>query len=115
MAIKINERFFGFFGFAGFIGFISGNSVYYIFFLMFFFFAFARPRTKEGTVLSDERWTANVTKASRNAFFVLLMPLMLSIAFLRSTNFFVLAMELIPVAALLGFVAFFLYYDWRGD
>ena len=115
MAIKINERYFGFFGFVGFAGFISGNSVYYMLFILFFFFAFARPKTKEGTILSDERWAANVTKSCRNAFFVFLIPSILSISFLRNTNVFVLATEVIPVAALLSFVAFFVYYDWRGD
>ncbi len=115
MAIKINERYFGFLGFAGFAGFISGNSVYYMFFMLFFFFAFARPKTKQGTVLSDERWATNVTKACRNAFFVLLIPLMISIAFFRSTNYFLLAIEATPIAALLGFAAFFVYYDLRGD
>ena len=115
MAIKINERYFGFLGFVGFAGFIPGNSVYYMFFMLFFFFAFARPKTKEGTVLSDERWGANATKSCRNAFFVFLIPSMLIVAFLRSTEIFMLATEVIPVAALLTFVAFFLYYDWRGD
>jgi uncharacterized membrane protein len=86
-----------------------------MFFMLFFFFVFARPKTKEGTILSDERWTMNVTKSCRNAFFVLLIPLMLSVAFLRSTNMFLLATALIPVAGLLAFVAFFAYYDWRGD
>ena len=115
MIIKINERYFGFLGFVGFAGFIPGNSVYYMFFMLFFLFAFARPKTKEGVILSDERWATNVTKASRNAFFVLLIPLMLSVAFLRSTNIFVLSTELIPIAALLTLVAFFVYYDWRGE
>lgn len=86
-----------------------------MFFMLFFFFAFARPKTKEGTVLSDERWGKNVSKACRNAFFVLLIPLMLSIAFLRSTSLFLPAIESIPIAALLGFVAFFVYYDLRGN
>ena len=115
MTIKINQRYFGFLGFAGFAGFVPGNSVYYMFFMLFFFFAFARPKTKEGTVLSDERWAANVSKSCRNAFFILLIPLMLTITFLRSTNLFLLAVEAIPIAALLGFVAFFVYYDLRGD
>lgn len=115
MAIKINERYFGFFGFLGFAGFIPGNSVFYIFFMLFFFFAFARPKTKEGVVLSDERWAANVTKSCRNAFFVFLIPSMLSVAFLRSTEIFMQAITVIPVAALLTFVAFFVYYDWRGE
>jgi uncharacterized membrane protein len=115
MTIKINERYFGFFGFVGFAGFIPGNSVYYMFFMLFFFFAFARPKTKEGVILSDERWAANVTKSCRNAFFVFLIPSMLSVAFLRSTDMFMLATEVIPVAALLTFVVFFVYYDWRGE
>jgi hypothetical protein len=115
MAIRINERYFGFLGFLGFAGFTPGNSVYYMFFMLFFFFAFARPKTKEGVVLSDERWAANVTKSCRNAFFVFLIPSMLSIAFLKSTNVFMLATEVIPIAALLTFVASFVYYDWRGE
>jgi len=115
MTMKINERYFGFFGFAGFAGFIPGNAVYYMFFIFFFFFAFARPKTKEGVVLSDERWAVNVTKACRNAFFVFLIPSMLSVAFLRSTDVFMLVTEAIPTAALLSFVVFFVYYDWRGD
>jgi hypothetical protein len=113
--MKINERYFGFFGFAGFAGFIPGYAVYYMFFMLFFFFAFARPKTKEGTVLSDERWATNVTKSCRNAFFVALIPSMLSVAFLRGTSVFLLAAEAIPIAALLSFVAFFVYYDWRGE
>jgi hypothetical protein len=28
---------------------------------------------------------------------------------------FMLAAEVIPVAALLAFVGFFVYYDWRGE
>jgi TRAP-type C4-dicarboxylate transport system permease large subunit len=115
MATRINERFFGFFGFAGFVGFIPGYSVYYVFFLTFFFFAFARPTRKDGMVLSDERWASNVTKACRNAFFVLLLPLMLIVGFLRSTGYFALAVELVPVAALLSFAGFFVYYDRRGE
>jgi uncharacterized membrane protein len=115
MAIKINERYFGVLGFIGFVGFIPGNSVHYMFFMLFFFFAFARPKTKEGVILSDERWGANVTKSCRNAFFVFLIPSMLSVAFLRSTDFFMLAAQVIPVAAILTFVAFFVYYDWRGE
>jgi TRAP-type C4-dicarboxylate transport system permease large subunit len=115
MAIKINERYFGFLGLFGFAGFIPGNSVYYMFFMLFFFFVFARPKTREGSVLSDERWGTNVTKACRNAFFVLLIPSMISVAFLNGTDVFMLAFEVIPVAALLSFVGFFAYYDWRGD
>jgi hypothetical protein len=112
---KFNERWFGLLGLAGFAGFIPGNEDFYMFFTLFFFFAFARPKTEEGTVFSDERWGANVTKACRNAFFVFLIPSMLAVAFLRSTDIFLLAVEAIPVAALLAFIAFFVYYDWRGD
>jgi hypothetical protein len=112
---KFNERYFGFFGFLGFAGFISGNSIYYMFFMLLFFFVFARPRTKEGTILSDERWGVNMTKACRNAFFVFLIPSMLSVAFLSGTDAFTLAFEVIPVAALLSLVGFFVYYDWKGD
>ncbi|HKM60354.1 MAG TPA: hypothetical protein VJY36_05725 [Candidatus Bathyarchaeia archaeon] len=65
--------------------------------------------------MSDERWGENVTKSCRNAFFVFLIPSMLSVAFLRSTDIFTLATEVIPIAALLSFVGFFVYYDWRGD
>ena len=113
--MKINERYFGFFGFVGFLGLISGYAMFYVFFMLFFFFAFARPKTKEGKVLSDERWGRNVTKACRNAFFVFLLPSMLSVAFLQSASVFVQIMEAIPVAALLAFVCFFVYYDRRGE
>ncbi len=112
---KFNERYFGFLGFLGFAGFTEGNSFFYVLFMLFFLFLFARPKTKEGTVLSDERWSTNVTKAGRNAFFVFLIPSMLSVAYLTGTNVFMLAFEVIPIAALLSFVAFFIYYDWTGD
>jgi hypothetical protein len=110
-----NERYFGFLGFIGLIGFIPGNSFFYMFFMLFFFFLAARPKSKEGLVLSDERWSANLTKACRNAFFVFLIPAMLSVAFLNGTDLFMLAFEVIPVAALLSLVGFFVYYDWKGD
>jgi hypothetical protein len=112
---KFTERYFGFLGFLGLTGFLPGNSFFYMFFMLFFFFLFARPKTIDGTVLSDERWGANVTKSGRNAFFVFLISSMLSVAFLNGTNVFVLAFEVIPIAALLSFIAFFVYYDWRGD
>jgi len=115
MAIRINERYFGFLGFAGFAGLTPGNSVYYLFFMLFFFFAFARPKTKEGKVSSDERWATNVTKSCRNAFFVFLIPSMLSIAFLQNTSAFTTATIAIPITALLSFVFSFVYYDWRGE
>ena len=86
-----------------------------MFFMLFFFFLAARPQTKEGTILSDERWSANITKAGRNAFFVLLIPAVLSVAFLSGTDVLLLAFEVIPVAALLSLVVFFMYYDWRGE
>lgn len=113
--MKINERYFGFFGLFGLAGLIPGNSVYYMFFMLFFLFAFARPKTREGEILSDERWGVNVTRACRNAFFVFLIPSMLSVAFLNSTEAFMLAFKVIPVAALLSLVGFFVYYDWKGD
>jgi|WetSurMetagenome_2_1015567.scaffolds.fasta_scaffold117947_2 hypothetical protein len=115
MTIKVNERCFGFFGFLGFAGFIPGNSIYYMLFMLFFFFAFARPKTKEGVALSDERWGGNITKSCRNAFFVFLIPSMLSVVFLRSTDIFMLTTEVIPVAALFTFIGFFMYYDWKGE
>jgi uncharacterized membrane protein len=59
--------------------------------MFFFFFAYARPQTKDGTVLSDERWGKNGTQASRNAFYVFFIPTMLNIAFLRTTDNFMLA------------------------
>jgi hypothetical protein len=115
MKMKISERYFGFFGLLGFIGFTPGNSFFYMLFMLFFFFAFARPKTPEGKILSDERWGVNVTRACRNAFFVFLIPSMLIVAFLRSTDAFVTLSAAVPIAALLTFVGFFVYYDWRGD
>ncbi len=112
---KIDERYFGFFGLLGLVSLVSDYTFFYVFFMLFFFFVFARPKTKEGTSLSDERWNVNVTKACRNAFFVFLIPSMLSVAFLSRTNVFTLAFEVIPITALLSFVGFFVYYDWRGD
>ena len=87
----------------------------YMLFMFFFFFAYSRPRTKEGTILSDERWGKNVTQASRNAFYVFLIPTMLNVAFLRTTNNFSLVSLAIPIAALLSFAVSFVYYDLRGD
>jgi uncharacterized membrane protein len=115
MTISFNQRYFGFFGFAGFLGFMPGLYYSYMLFMFFFFFAYARPQTKEGTILSDERWGKNVTQASRNAFYVFLIPSMLNVAFLRTTNNFLLVSVAIPVAALLSFAMSFIYYDLRGD
>ncbi len=115
MKISFNARFYGFFGFLGFLGFMSGTYYLYMAFLFFFFFAYARPKTKEGTILSDERWSVNGTRACRNAFFVFLIPTMLSLAFLRTADGFLLVTEAVPIAALLTFAFSFVYYDWRGD
>ncbi len=115
MKISFNQRYFGFFGFAGFLGFMPGFYYLYMLFMLFFFFAYARPQTKEGTILSDERWGKNVTQASRNAFYVFLIPTMLNVAFLRTTDNFMLASTAIPIAALLSFAVSFVYYDLRGD
>lgn len=115
MKISFNQRFFGFFGFAGFLGFMPGLYYLYMLFMFFFFFANARPKTKEGTILSDERWGKNVTQASRNAFYVFLIPTMLNVAFLRTTDNFLLISLGIPIAALLSFAVSFVYYDLRGD
>jgi hypothetical protein len=83
--------------------------------MFFFFFTYARPQTKEGTILSDERWTKNLTKASRNAFFVFLIPTMLNVTFFRTADTFLWVTATIPIAALLGFVASFVYYDFKGE
>ena len=115
MKASLNARYFGFFGFAGFLGFVPNLSYFYMFFMLFFFFAYARPRTKEGAILSDERWGKNVTQASRNAFYVFLIPTMLNVAFLRSTDNFLLVSLVTPIAALLSFAVSFVYYDLRGD
>lgn len=115
MKISFNQRFFGFFGFAGFLGFMPGLYYLYMLFMFFFFFAYARPKTQEGTILSDERWGKNATQASRNAFFVFLIPTMLNVAFLRTTDNFLQASAAIPIAALLSFAVSFVYYDLRGD
>jgi uncharacterized membrane protein len=114
MKIKISERWFGFFGLLGFLGFTPGDSYFYMLFMLFFFFAFARPKTPEGKILSDERWGVNGTRACRNAFFVFLISSMLSVAFLRNIDAFVMVTAAVPIAALLTFVGFFVYYDWRG-
>jgi hypothetical protein len=112
---KFNERYFGFFGLIGFAGFIPGYMEFYVFFMLLFFFVFARPKTREGIVLSDERWGVNFAKACRNAFFVFLIPAVLSVAFLNGTAIFMLSFQVIPVAALLSLVGFFAYYDWKGE
>jgi hypothetical protein len=115
MKVRFNERLFGFFGFLGFIGFTPENSAYYMLFFMFFFFIAARPTTKEGEHLSDERWAANLTKASAIAFFAFLLPNMFSVAFLRSADIFPTVTAAIPVAALLTLFLSFYYFDRRGD
>ena len=115
MKISFNQRYFGFFGFAGFLGFMPGLYYLYGLFMFFFFFAYARPKTKEGTILSDERWGKNVTQASRNAFYVFLIPSMINVAFLRTTDDFLPVSVAIPIAALLSFAVSFVYYDLRGD
>ncbi len=115
MKITLNQRCFGFFGFTGFLGFMPGLQYLYMLFMLFFFFAYARPTTNEGTILSDERWGKNVTQASRNAFYVFLIPSLLNIAFLRANDNFLLVCLAIPIAALLSFALSFVYYDLRGD
>ena len=115
MKISFNQRYFGFFGFAGFLGFMPGRFYLYMLFMFVFFFAYARPQTKEGTILSDERWGKNVTQASRNAFYVFLIPSMLNVAFLRTNDNFLMVSLAIPIAALLSFAVSFVYYDLRGD
>jgi hypothetical protein len=111
----VNQRFYGFFGFLGFLGFIPALYYCYMFFMFFFFFVYAQPKTEEGTVLSDERWGKNLTKAARNAFLVFLIPSILNIAFFRAEDTFLWVTASIPIAALLGFVASFVYYDLKGE
>jgi TRAP-type C4-dicarboxylate transport system permease large subunit len=115
MKTTLNSRLFGFFGFAGFLGFLPGLYYLYVLFMFFFFFAYARPKTEGGKILSDERWAKNVTKASRNAFYVFLLPSILTIAFLRTQDLFLPVSEAIPIAALLSFAVCFVYYDLKGD
>jgi hypothetical protein len=115
MKASLNSRLFGFFGFAGFLGFLPGLYYLYVLFMFFFFFAYARPPTKEGSILSDERWNRNLTKACRNAFFVFLMPTVINVAFFRTEDTFLWVTAAIPIAALLGFVASFVYYDAKGE
>jgi hypothetical protein len=115
MKVHFDERYFGFFGFLGFIGFIPGSYPYYMLFMLFFFFAAARPKTKTGQYLSDERWSRNITKACATGFFVGLIPSMLAIAFLRNADVFLTLIAAIPVAALLTVFISFYYYDQTGD
>jgi hypothetical protein len=115
MKTSLNPRFFGFFGLAGFLGFIPNYHYFYAFFMFFFFFTYAQPSTKEGTILSDERWNINVTKACRNAFFVFLIPSVINVTYLRGEDAYFWVTVAIPVAALLGFVASFVYYDRKGE
>lgn len=115
MKIRIDERYFGFFGFLGFLGFVSGNYPFYMLFMLFFFFVAARPRTKQGEYLSDERWASNITKACATAFLVFLIPSMVNVAFLWSANAFSTISAAIPVAALLSLCVSFHYYDRTGD
>lgn len=111
----INQRFYGVFGFLGFLGFLPNLYYCYMFFMFFFFFSYAQHQKDDGTILSDERWGKNLTKASRNAFFVFLIPAMLNVAFLRAQDTFLWVTAAIPIAALLGFVASFAYYDLKGE
>ena len=111
----VNQRFYGFLGFLGFLGFIPELYYCYMFFMFFFFFVYARPPTAEGSILADERWNKNLTKASRNAFFVFLIPTMLNITFFRAEDSFLWVTAAIPIAVLLGLVASFVYYDAKGE
>jgi len=113
--MQIDERFFGFFGFLGFLGFIPGNYPYYMLFMLFFFFVTARKTTPNGEYLTDERWQRNVTRACAIAFFIFLIPSMLSIAFLRSSDVFPAMSATIPVAALICLFTSFYYFDLTGD
>ena len=115
MKIRFDERFFGFFGFLGFLGFIQGNYPFYMLFMLFFFFVTARKTTPNGEYLTDERWQRNVTKACATAFFIFLIPSMLNMAFLRSTDVFPTISETIPIAALISLFTSFYYFDLTGD
>jgi hypothetical protein len=112
---SVNQRFYGFFGFLGFLGFIPELYYCYMFFMFFFFFVYARPPNQEGSILADERWNKNLTKASRNAFFVFLIPSMINLTFFRAWDMFLWVTMAIPVATLLCFVASFVYYDLKGE
>jgi purine-cytosine permease-like protein len=115
MKIRLDQRLFGFFGLLGFLGFIPGNFPLYMLVMLFFFFVAARPQTKTGEYLNDERWIRNITKACATSFFVFLIPSMLNIAFLRLSNVFSTVSLSIPVAALLSLFLSFYYYDQSGD
>ena len=110
-----NQRLFGFFGFLGFLGLIPEMYYAYMFFMFFFLFVYAQPPTREGSILADERWNKKLTNAARNAFFVFLIPSMLNVTFLRTMDIFLWSTAAIPIAALLGFVASFVYYDLKGE
>ena len=81
----------------------------------FFFFAFTRPKTKEGTVLSDERWAENITKSCRNAFFRTFNPVNVNYHIPQQHQFIHAGGRSHSYCRLLGFVVFFIYYDLRGD
>ena len=115
MKIRLDQRLFGIIGFLGFLGFIPGNFPLYMLFMLFFFFVAARPQTKTGEYLNDERWVRNITKACATSIFVFLTLTMLNIAFLRISNVFSTISLLIPVAALLSFFLSFYYCDQTGD
>jgi hypothetical protein len=58
-------KYLGFLGFLGFLGIATGNVGFYGFFGFFGFFSYAK-------IASDERLEANINRAARNAFLVML-------------------------------------------
>jgi hypothetical protein len=104
MKISFTPRSYGLFGLAGFLGFLPNLNTFYMFFMFFFFFLYARPKSPQGTIFSDERWAQNLTKACAVAFFVFLIPSMFNVAFLRSGSIFLWVSYAIPIVALLSLV-----------
>lgn len=59
-------KYFGFLGLLGLLGVFTSNVGYYGFFGFFGFFGFSK-------IIADERFSANLNKAARNAFLVAIL------------------------------------------
>lgn len=58
--------YLGFLGFLGFLSFFTNNFSYIGFFGFFGFFGFSK-------IINDERFSANINKAAKNAFLILVV------------------------------------------
>ena len=104
-------KYLGLLGLIGLLGLFTDNVGFYGFFGFFGFFGFTN-------IKHDERLTANINKAARNAFVISLLVSVLTIiliGILGDPVFFVYGFVVNFLLLIMVFTFSFSYYDKKGE